>query len=30
VDRVEGRFHLGGFEISNVVQLTVEMSHVSS
>jgi hypothetical protein len=30
VDSVERRFHLGGFGISNVVRLTVEMSHVNS
>jgi hypothetical protein len=28
VDSVVGGMHLGGFKISNVVQLTREMSHV--
>jgi hypothetical protein len=28
VDSVEGGFHLGGFKISNVVQLIGEMSYV--
>jgi hypothetical protein len=30
VDSVEGRFHLGGFEISNIVLTIEEMSHVKS